>query len=324
MVAHIFIFFIVIPVTIAFFLFVVSWEGFQRTSAVEVYDGRRGVWLAWCSQLRGNLHPLLTVKLPGLVKLATQETDIAASAVLYTRQVCDTVQGGRLPKLCREYFSDAKFCCSQTAELRLARGFSRPVTHEITSSPPPERIQLLHDRRFTLANRSGRGNRLDSQSHIGGLPHNIGEETRSANTAPVEATLQRSVTRRLTTYGKNSSDRCGSLPPASRFLLRDSRPSCNTLLPGARHLTGSGSPFLSSTFPTHERGGTLDPSITDLGEEKVTCYQLDPAGSSDHYAVLILGDMGVAREKETSRAVWLWDRADPSVWASKVYGESLH
>lgn len=35
--------------------------------------------------------------------------------------------------VCRECYSDARFCCSQTAELRSARGFSRPVTYELSS-----------------------------------------------------------------------------------------------------------------------------------------------------------------------------------------------
>ncbi|KAK4290453.1 hypothetical protein Pmani_036646 [Petrolisthes manimaculis] len=67
------------------------------------------------------------------------------------------------------------------------------------------------------------------------------------------------------------------------------------------------------TFPTHERGGTLDPAITDLGEDTVTCHQLGQVGSSDHHAILIKTEVGVAREEAVSRTIWLWDRAD---WSS--------
>lgn len=45
---------------------------------------------------------------------------------------------------CCECYSDAEFCCSQTAELRSARGLSRPVTYELISpatSEPEENNQ---------------------------------------------------------------------------------------------------------------------------------------------------------------------------------------
>ncbi|XP_063876819.1 uncharacterized protein LOC135109359 [Scylla paramamosain] len=67
------------------------------------------------------------------------------------------------------------------------------------------------------------------------------------------------------------------------------------------------------TFPTHERGGTLDPVISDLEEDTLSCHQLGLVGSSDHHAVLTQVDMGVARDEATTRTVWLWDRAD---WGS--------
>ncbi|KAK8373042.1 hypothetical protein O3P69_011770, partial [Scylla paramamosain] len=67
------------------------------------------------------------------------------------------------------------------------------------------------------------------------------------------------------------------------------------------------------TFPTHERGGTLDPVISDLEEDTLSCHQLGLVGSSDHHAVLTQVDMGVARDESTTRTVWLWDRAD---WGS--------
>ena len=63
-------------------------------------------------------------------------------------------------------------------------------------------------------------------------------------------------------------------------------------------------------YTTYERGGTLDPSITDLSEGTVTCHQCGLLGSSDHHAILIKTDVGVAREEVISRIIWLWDRAD--------------
>ena len=67
------------------------------------------------------------------------------------------------------------------------------------------------------------------------------------------------------------------------------------------------------TFPTHERGGTLDPVISDLQEDVLNCHQLGLVGSSDHHAVLTQLDVGVARDEATTRTVWLWDKAD---WTS--------
>ncbi|KAK3866585.1 hypothetical protein Pcinc_027897 [Petrolisthes cinctipes] len=39
---------------------------------------------------------------------------------------------------CRECFSDADFNCSQTADIRVTRGFSRPVTYEVNTPTIPE------------------------------------------------------------------------------------------------------------------------------------------------------------------------------------------
>ena len=64
------------------------------------------------------------------------------------------------------------------------------------------------------------------------------------------------------------------------------------------------------TFPTHVRGGTLDPVMTDIPEGTVSCHQLGFVGSSDHHAVLTHVDVGVAREDASTRTIWLWDRAD--------------
>ena len=64
------------------------------------------------------------------------------------------------------------------------------------------------------------------------------------------------------------------------------------------------------TFPTHERGGTLDPVISDLQEDTLQCHQLGLVGCSDHHAALTQVDVGEARDEATTCTVWLWD------WAS--------
>ena len=69
------------------------------------------------------------------------------------------------------------------------------------------------------------------------------------------------------------------------------------------------------TFPTHERGGLLDPVLTDIPEANIKCQQLDQVGSSDHHAVLTLIDLDTARESTVPRTIWLWDKAD---WPSRL------
>ena len=85
------------------------------------------------------------------------------------------------------------------------------------------------------------------------------------------------------------------------------------------------------TFPTHERGGLLDPVITDLPEASIRCQQLGPVGSSDHFAVLSQVELLAAREDAIPRTIWLWDRADwPSMkqdmkntdWESLLVGDT--
>ena len=67
------------------------------------------------------------------------------------------------------------------------------------------------------------------------------------------------------------------------------------------------------TFPTHERGRTLDLVISDCQEDSLQCHQLGLVGSSDHHAVLTQTDVDVARDEATTRTIWLWNKAD---WAS--------
>uniref|UniRef100_A0A0P4VX79 Uncharacterized protein n=1 Tax=Scylla olivacea TaxID=85551 RepID=A0A0P4VX79_SCYOL len=85
------------------------------------------------------------------------------------------------------------------------------------------------------------------------------------------------------------------------------------------------------TFPTHERGGLLDPVVTDLPEASISCQQLGPVGSSDHFAVLSQVELQTAREDAIPRTVWLWNRADwPSMkqdmentdWESLLMGDA--
>ena len=64
------------------------------------------------------------------------------------------------------------------------------------------------------------------------------------------------------------------------------------------------------SFPTHIRGGSLDPVLTDLPEESVQCCQLDRIGSSDHNAILSKINLSPAREDDNPRVIWLWEQAD--------------
>ena len=63
-------------------------------------------------------------------------------------------------------------------------------------------------------------------------------------------------------------------------------------------------------FPTHERGGSLDPVLTDLPDDRVQCRPLDRVGSSDHFAVLSTLNLAPSREEDYQRDVWLWERAE--------------
>ena len=67
------------------------------------------------------------------------------------------------------------------------------------------------------------------------------------------------------------------------------------------------------TFPTHERGGSLDPVLTDLPDSSILCQQLGMVGTSDHHAVLTRVKLNAAREAAAPRSIWLWERAD---WAA--------
>ena len=84
------------------------------------------------------------------------------------------------------------------------------------------------------------------------------------------------------------------------------------------------------TFPTHERGGLLDPVLSDLPEANIRCQQLEKVGSSDHHAVLTHINLSAAREDAVPRTIWVWDKADwPSLrqalhttdWESLLSGD---
>ena len=64
------------------------------------------------------------------------------------------------------------------------------------------------------------------------------------------------------------------------------------------------------TFPTHTRGASLDPVLTDLPGDTVQCHQLNRVGSSDHNAVLCELGLNPACEEGTQRTIWLWERAN--------------
>lgn len=86
-------------------------------------------------------------------------------------------------------------------------------------------------------------------------------------------------------------------------------------------------------FPTHQRGGSLDPVLTDLPSDCVLCCPLDRVGSSDHNAVLTTISLAPAREEEHQRVIWLWDRADwtaarqalaATAWGTVLNGDPQH
>ena len=67
-------------------------------------------------------------------------------------------------------------------------------------------------------------------------------------------------------------------------------------------------------FPTHILGGILDPVISDLDDETITCTQQGQVGTSDHFAILSSVRLAPARDEDIQRKIWLWDQADwPSI-----------
>jgi len=66
-------------------------------------------------------------------------------------------------------------------------------------------------------------------------------------------------------------------------------------------------------FATHISGSSLDPVISDLSSDIITCSQLGTVGSSDHFAVHTQVITKVDREENTIRTNWLWNKGK---WAS--------
>ena len=54
-------------------------------------------------------------------------------------------------------------------------------------------------------------------------------------------------------------------------------------------------------FPTHQRGGSLDPVLTNLASDSEKCRTLDVVDTSDHLAVLSTIKIAPAREEEHHR-----------------------
>ncbi|MPC23015.1 hypothetical protein E2C01_016050 [Portunus trituberculatus] len=63
-------------------------------------------------------------------------------------------------------------------------------------------------------------------------------------------------------------------------------------------------------FPTHQRGGSLDPMLTDLAGDSVQSHPMDFVDTSDHLAVLSTINLAPACEEDHHRTIWLWDQAD--------------
>ena len=49
------------------------------------------------------------------------------------------------------------------------------------------------------------------------------------------------------------------------------------------------------SFPTHERGGSLDPVLTHIPHSNILCQQLGMVGTLDHHAVLTGIKLDIAR-----------------------------
>ena len=64
------------------------------------------------------------------------------------------------------------------------------------------------------------------------------------------------------------------------------------------------------TFPTNERGGLLNPVMSDLPEANTRYKQLKNVGRSDHHAALPHINLNGAREDAVPRTIWVWDKVD--------------
>lgn len=63
------------------------------------------------------------------------------------------------------------------------------------------------------------------------------------------------------------------------------------------------------TFPTHIKGASLDPVLTDY-QGHVECESLGQVGSSDHFAVKTTLFLNIDREESYLKTTWLWKKAN--------------
>ncbi|MPC65612.1 hypothetical protein E2C01_059750 [Portunus trituberculatus] len=60
--------------------------------------------------------------------------------------------------------------------------------------------------------------------------------------------------------------------------------------------------------------------LLEVQSTTLKCHQLGLVGSSEHHAVLIQLDVGVAQDKATTRTIWLWNKADSAQQGSAQGG----
>ncbi|XP_063603574.1 uncharacterized protein LOC134779374 [Penaeus indicus] len=63
-------------------------------------------------------------------------------------------------------------------------------------------------------------------------------------------------------------------------------------------------------FPTHILGRSLDPVISDLTEDFISCSSLGNIGTSDHLAVVSHLCLAPAADERRQRKIWLWNHAN--------------
>ncbi|XP_063591346.1 uncharacterized protein LOC134768450 [Penaeus indicus] len=63
-------------------------------------------------------------------------------------------------------------------------------------------------------------------------------------------------------------------------------------------------------FPTHILGRSLDPVISDLTEDFISCSPLGNIGTSDHLAVVSHLCLAPAADERRQRKIWLWNHAN--------------
>lgn len=64
------------------------------------------------------------------------------------------------------------------------------------------------------------------------------------------------------------------------------------------------------TFPTHVSGSSIDPVITDMSDNLISCSALGFPGTSDHQVVRSLINIETIIDPPLTRTIWLWNKAD--------------